>query len=177
MTLTFCSHEKEISDLLKSGHWPRACAPDLYSHVQSCLQCRDVIAVTLAFKEAREEAAGAARLQTPGVQAPGVLWWRAQLRRRHAALERIAKPIAAAQIFALSINVLVATVFVLWHARRGLYWLSRVAAFPQSQTFHLQTLWTGAFIHSGWSSWSVMVSLGTLALCGVVVLYLAIERR
>jgi hypothetical protein len=172
MTLTCCSREKEISDLLKTGHWPRACAPELHAHVQSCLQCRDLIAVTQAFQQDRAESARAARLQ-----APGVLWWRAQLRRRHAALERIAKPVTAAQIFALSINVLVAMIFVLSQARHGLHWLSRLAALPQSQTFHLETLWTSAFIHSGWSSWSVILALGTLALCGAVVLYLATEHQ
>jgi hypothetical protein len=172
MTLTLCSREKEISDLLKNGHWPRACGPELHAHVESCLRCRDVIAVTQAFQQAREESARAAQLQ-----APGVLWWRAQLRRRHAALESIAKPITVAQIFALSINMLVAMVVALSQARHGLHWLSRLAAFPQSQTFHFKTLWTGTFIHSGWSSWSASLALGTLALCGAVVLYLAIERQ
>jgi hypothetical protein len=172
MTLTFCSREKEISDLLKTGHWPRACAPELHAHVQSCLQCREVIAVTQAFQQARDESARAACLQ-----APGVLWWRAQLRRRHAALERIARPITAAQIFALSITVLAAMVFVLSQARHGLHWLTRLTALSPSQTFHLQTLWTSAFLHSGWNSWSVMLALGTLAFCGAVVLYLATQRQ
>jgi hypothetical protein len=175
MTLTCCSREKEISDLLKTGYWPRACAAELDAHVQSCLRCRDVIAITQAFQQARAESARAARLQAPGVQAPGVLWWRAQLRRRHAALESIAKPITAAQVFALSVNVLVAMVFVLSQARHGLHWLSRLAALPQ--TFHLKTLWTGTFIHAGWSSWSVVLAFGTLALCGAVVLYLATDRQ
>ena len=75
MTFICCAREKEILDLLKTGHLPRACAPELHAHVQSCLQCRDVIAVTQAFQQARAESARAARLQ-----AAGVLWWRAQLR-------------------------------------------------------------------------------------------------
>ncbi|MGB0124628.1 MAG: hypothetical protein WA419_00610 [Silvibacterium sp.] len=172
MILTPCSREKEISDLLKAGHWPRACSPELHAHVRCCRQCRDLIAITQAFQQARAQSARDTRLQ-----APGVLWWRAQLRRRHAALERIARPITAAQIFALSLNVLAAVVFVLSQARHGLHWLSRLAALPQSETFHVKTLWTGVFIHSGWSSWPFILALGTLALCSAVLLYLATEHQ
>jgi hypothetical protein len=172
MTLIFCPHEKAISDLLKAGHWPQACAPELHAHVQFCLQCRDVIAVTQAFQQAHAEPARA----TP-LEAAGVLWWRAQLRRRRAALEHIARPITAAQIFALSINVLVAIAFVFSQARHGLHWLTRLSALPHAQTFHLETLWTSAFIHSGGSSWSVMLALGTLAFCAVIALYLATQRQ
>jgi hypothetical protein len=172
MTFISCPREREISDLLKAGHWPHACAPELRAHVQSCVQCRDVITVTHAFAQAQADPVRA----TP-LEAAGVLWWRAQLRRRRAALEYIARPITAAQIFALSINVLVAIAFLFSQARHGLHWLTSVSAPSQTQAFHLETLWTGAFIHSGGSSWSVMLALGTLAFCAAIALYLATERQ
>jgi len=100
MTLRPCSREKEVAELLERGGWPQACAPDLRAHVSGCRSCGDLVLVTETFQRARAGAAGAARLASPEA-----IWWRAQLRRRNAAVERVGKPILGAQIFALAINL------------------------------------------------------------------------
>jgi hypothetical protein len=48
-----------------------------------------------------------------------VLWWRAQLRRRNAALARIGKPIVGAQIFSVAVTVVAAIFYLAWQAKRG----------------------------------------------------------
>src|ERR1035438_4613488 len=87
MMLRRCPREKEVKELVERGHWPQACAPELRAHVNDCRSCGELVLVTSAFQKARIEAAGAAKLGSPGV-----LWWRAQLRRRNEAVERIGRP-------------------------------------------------------------------------------------
>ena len=77
MILGSCVREKEVSELLRQGHWPHACTAELHAHVDGCRACRDLVLVAASFQKARAQAAGAAPLQSPGL-----LWWRAQLRRR-----------------------------------------------------------------------------------------------
>ncbi len=114
-----CAREKEVRDLLQRGHWPQACSPELRTHVDACRACSTLVLVAQTFQRARADAAGMARLQSPGV-----LWARAQLRRRNAALERIGKPILGAHIFAMAVALLVAGGFLVSQARQGFHWTS-----------------------------------------------------
>ena len=54
--------------------------------------------------------------------APGLLWWRAQIRRRNEALERVERPLVGAQIFTLLLALAAAGGLAAWEARRGLRW-------------------------------------------------------
>src|ERR1700733_13570315 len=98
-----CPHEAEARAVLRSGHWPDACEPELRHHVESCDRCASQLLVLHAFQSARAETVRVAR-----VGHPGLLWWRAQLRRRNEALERVSKPIATAHIFAVCVSLLAA---------------------------------------------------------------------
>jgi hypothetical protein len=176
MRLSACSREKEVKNLLERGQWPQACAPELRAHVGDCRSCRELVLVTAAFKQARAEAVGAAKLGSPGV-----LWWRAQLRRRNAAVERIGRPILGAQIFALAVYLLLAVGFVVWQARHGLAWLTRLEQLPQAAALHLGALWPLELYGQGWSSvltpMVIIPAAATLALLGGVVVYLASEKQ
>jgi hypothetical protein len=176
MRLNACPRDKEVKELLERGQWPSACAPELRVHVEGCHSCGEVVLVTTAFQKARAEAAGAAKLGSPGV-----LWWRAQLRRRNAAVERIGRPILGAQIFALAVNLMLAIVFVVWQARHGFAWLTRLEQLPQTAAMHLDSLWPSMVPGSGWSSllnpMVVIPAAATLALLGGVVVYLASEKQ
>src|SRR5580693_232629 len=101
MNLKSCPHEKEIRELVARGQWPVAAEPDLRGHVAGCRCCSDLVLVAGAFQRARAESVAAAR---PG--SPGALWWRAQLRRRNAVIERISRPLFGAEIFALAVALL-----------------------------------------------------------------------
>ena len=172
MILSSCSHEKEVAELLRRGQWPAACPPDLRAHLSACRSCGDLALVTETFQRARSEAAGAARVSTPGA-----LWWRAQLRSRNAAVERIGKPILGAHIFALAINLFIVVAFLAYQARHGLSWLSWLEQLPQAYSLHLDNLSQSALLNPGWSLMVLVPALATLALLGGVVVYLVSERQ
>jgi hypothetical protein len=172
MTFSPCPHEKEVVGLLSSGRWPQACTPELRTHLGACRSCADLVLVTRAFQTARTHAAAAA---TPA--SPGLLWWRAQLRRRNAAVERIGKPILRAQIFAFSVSILFAVGFLVSQATHGLRWLSWLQQFPQAPQLHWEALWPTAVFNSGSSLPLLIPVLATLALLSGVVIYLASEKQ
>jgi hypothetical protein len=172
MILKPCSREKEVAELLRRGQWPAACAPELRVHVSACRSCGDLVLVTESFHRARSEAANAARISTPGA-----LWWRAQLRRRNAAVERIGRPILGAQIFALAINLCIVAAFLAYQARHGVGWLSWLEQLPEAYSLHSENLSQSALLNPGWSLLVLIPAVATLALlCGVVV-YLASEKQ
>ncbi len=175
MRLRACPREKELKELVERGQWPQACAPELRAHVGHCRSCGDLVLVAMAFQRARSEAASAAKLGSPGV-----LWWRAQLRQRNAAVERIGRPILGAQIFALAVNAMLAVVFVAWQARHGLAWLTRLQQLPQTAALHLDSQWLDSLWPSALTGWGPLVLIpaaATLALLGGVVVYLASEKQ
>jgi hypothetical protein len=172
MPLSPCSHEKEVAALLARGGWPDACEPELRAHVSACRACGDLVLVTETFQRARADAAGAANLGSPGA-----LWWRAQLRRRNAAVKRVGRPLLGAQIFALFILLFLAVGFLLSQARSGLRGLDWLEELTQPHALHLEILWPSALFDSGWSLMALIPALATLALLGGVALYLASEKR
>lgn len=89
MKLRSCNYESELSSALRNGTWPHACGADLQAHVASCHDCRDLVLITESLRHARAESMLAAPLPSPGL-----LWWKAQLRRRNAALERMNESMA-----------------------------------------------------------------------------------
>lgn len=179
MRLSACPREKEVKELVECGRWPvaTAIAPELRSHVSGCCFCRELVVITGAFLRARAEATEMAKLGSPGV-----LWWRAQLRQRNAALDRIGRPILGAQIFALAVNLMLAAGFAVWQARHGLAWLTWMEQLPPTAAFHLDPqrinlLWNAALTDSA-SNWLILLpASATLALLGGVVVYLASEKQ
>jgi hypothetical protein len=172
MRLSACTHEKEVKKLLERGQWPHVALPELRAHVGSCRSCNELALVTMAFQQARNQAAGEARIGSPGV-----LWWRAQLRRRNEAVERIGRSILGAQIFALAMLLLLAVGFMAWQARHGVAWLTGIEQLPQTAELHLGTLWTYALTGSGWNWIVLLPAAATVALLGGVVVYLASEKQ
>jgi hypothetical protein len=174
MTFSACSREKELADVLAKGQWPHACPDELHSHVADCRSCADLVLVAGVFQNARNRSVASANLPSPGV-----LWWRAQLRRRNAAIERVGKPILFAQVFALSIVLLLGLGLAVSQARHGLNWLSWLDRFPQLQfgSFDLQVLLPNTLFNSGWSLTLLIPVLATVAVLGGVAVYLASEKR
>jgi hypothetical protein len=171
MTLRLCSRQAEVLALVARGHWPHACPPELRAHLGDCRSCADLLLVTQAFLDAR--ATTALQAQLP---APGAIWWRAQLRRRNAAVERVGKPILGAYIFALSITLLVAAALVVSQARQGFRWLDWLGQ-SQIAAVHAQSFNPSAWLSSGWSLMVLIPVLATVAVLGAVVVYVAAERQ
>jgi hypothetical protein len=178
MKLTSCPYEKEVRQLTARGQWPDACPPELRAHLSGCRACGDLVLISEAFRQARVESLAAAR-----PVAPAVLFWRAQLRRRNAAMERIARPLLGAQIFACAVTVLAGLGFAGFEARNGVawltwsYWHDWMAQLPQAAVAQWSSLSSGSLSGSAWS-WMVLVpALATLVLLGGVAVYFATDKQ
>ena len=168
MTFRTCSFEKELAQELKDGHWPEGCGPELRAHVRSCGNCSDLVLVTQTFHRARSESERAAPSNSASL-----LWWRAQLRRRNAAAERVSRPITIAQTFAWLVIVLVCMVFVASQYRHGLRWAAWGSEFAPLRSVRLLAIASGQV---GWNLPLFISGFGVLALLSVVVVYLASEK-
>jgi hypothetical protein len=165
-----CSREKEVAELLHQGHWPQVSAEELRAHVQVCRNCSDLVLVTHAFQAARMPAANALRLESAGA-----LWWRAQLRRRNAAIEQIGKPILGAQIFALTMVALVGAGALAWQIRRGFHPASWFDEWPRA--LHLDALLPGSSSGLDGGFWFWFPILATLALVSGMIVYFSSEKN
>lgn len=173
MKLTTCPYEKDLRDLIRRGQWPAAAEayPELRAHLTACRSCSDLALVSGAFQSAR-----AATLAAATPMSPGILLWRAQLRRRSTAIERLSRPLLGAQIFALAVTLLAGLGFTVFEARHGVGWLTWLEQLPQSAALHWQDLLTSSSL-SG-QGWIVLFpALATLALLGGVVVYLVADKQ
>jgi hypothetical protein len=171
MTLRGCSREKEVNELVTRGQWPQAASADVREHVQGCRVCADLVLVASAFQSARAETLAAAQAGQVKLGSAGALWWRAQLRRRRAAVERIERPLVSAQIFALAVSLLAALGLVGFEARHGVAWLDWLEGLPQAATVQMAD-----FSSSGWT-WMLLAAGATLALVAGLVVYLAGDKQ
>jgi hypothetical protein len=154
-----CSRRDEVRGLLAQGHWPEACAAELRTHVEGCRACGEMVMLTQSFRAAREDAAAQAR-PVPA----SLVWWRAQLRRRQAAMEQVSKPIWGAQIFAVVVSVCAAVGLVGWLVERG----------------DLRDFGVGLSLSSLKASWGLLpmvACVGALGMLAAVVVYLTLERE
>jgi len=129
-----------------------------------------MVLVMSTFQAARSGAPVIANLPSAGT-----LWWRAQLRRRNAAIESISKPIFGAQIFALAIAVVVAVGVVLSEAGN---WLRLASWFKElPHIFDLSSLLSASLPHPDGTLWLLLPVLATVALVSGVVVYFASEKQ
>lgn len=166
MTLRPCPREKELAALLDNGYWPHASPADLQQHVSACTSCRGLVAVTQAFR--RERAAASAQ---PRLESPGVLWWRAQLRRRNAAIQRLSRPLLGAQIFAIVLTLVAAGAFLATQLRQGATWLGDLP-----RTLHFAALLPPAWQNSPGAGLALVLLMLFAALAGGAAVYFASDR-
>jgi hypothetical protein len=156
-----CSRRDEVRDVLAQGHWPEACEAELRAHVDGCRACGEMAMLTQSFRVAREGAAAQAR-PVPA----NLVWWRAQLRRRQAAIEQVSKPIWGAQIFAVVVSLCAAVGLAGWLVERG--------------DLRNGISGMGLSLSSMKASWGLLpmvACVGALGLLGAVVVYLTVERE
>jgi hypothetical protein len=151
--------EKEVMAAVRSGQFPAACEPALRKHVQECKSCSQAASLSLGFAEMRAEASEKA---LPG--APGLLFWKAQLRRRNQAIEQITRPILAVEIVGFAVTIVVLGL-VAWK------WITA----PNSDMLSVaQNFASMNFI----GSWGFLAAATALTIClfGGVVLYLVATK-
>lgn len=165
-----CAREAEVSEALHRGNWPDGCASELRNHVVACRICSDLALVTESVQLVRADSSAAPRLEPPGV-----LWWRAQLRKRNAAIERIDKPILGAQLFAFAVIIAVGVGALAWQVRQG----HRLSAWIKDLwgTLDFGSLLPASFEHGGSGLWVLVPVLATIALLSGVAVYLASEKQ
>ena len=166
MTFRGCSCEKELRQALQSGHWPAACAPELRDHVHECESCSDLVLVTQAFLLARQHPSEAADVPA------NLVWWRAQLRRRRAAAEKVSAPITVAQIFAWAISLVAAIGFFSSQYQHGLRWGAWWSEMAP-RIFNFSPL---ANAKLDWNFVVLIPTVGALALVAGLVVYLVAEK-
>ena len=167
--LSPCNRESELLALLRSGGWPLAGDPELHAHVRVCRRCAEIVLVSGALQKSRAEAAAAVELPDPGI-----LFWRAAIRRRLAAAERINRPLVGAQGFALVIAAVMLIGVVITQAQHGLRWLTWWSAIADSSSVIAQPLqWLGT--HSS-NLLFVVPALAMLAVLSGMAAWLALER-
>ena len=172
MNAGFCVHEAEVTQALKEARWPQATEPALRDHVRDCATCRELVAVTQAMLQARTNA-----MQAPRLESPGALWWRADVRRRREAMQRMDQPIRLVERFAFLFALLAAVAAALWQrasVAAAWTWASDVW---HSGAFQFSSLWSPAAGASGWMLALVITCVITVAGFGGVAVYLATTRE
>ncbi len=161
-----CPRQSEVAAQVLRGQWPAGCVEDLRQHVNGCRACGELVLVMLAFQSARAQA-----VSGPAPVSAGVLWWRAQLRRRNAAVERIARPILGAQIFALVVTIAIAAILLVAQARNVPRWFSWLTQPGQSPGLHFEDLWSSALAMPVWGLMLLVFGLAAVAVLGGFVLF------
>jgi hypothetical protein len=164
-----CAREKEIAALLERGQWPQASPADLRAHAESCRTCADLILVTTSLKTSRRTSIPAA------LPTAGALWWRAQLRKRNQAIEKISRPLIGAQIFAFAVVFVVAIAGAAWELRRGTELLAWLEQIPRA--LHFSALLPGSAPVFDGSLWFLVPLLAMLALVGGIAVYFSLEKQ
>lgn len=169
MTVRTCPREKELAEALRAGYWPEACDSSLRTHVQSCEHCAERLLLTHSFKAARAEAMAAGTLPHPGI-----LWWRAQLRKRNDALEQVSRPTRwVSRVALLAMMVVVAAVLV-WRSDFVGEWLGWFGAMPHSSSFRIESLWATV---GNWNSLLLLTCAVSLVVFGAVAVVVVSKEQ
>jgi hypothetical protein len=171
MKLYGCSREAELTATLRRGAWPAAAEPDLRSHVELCRHCQETVLVTQALQASRRQA-----METVPLQAPGLLWWRAQLRRRNQTMERATRPVALVELVSVFVTLAAAAGLAVWRWRDVGDWLRWVGGLSHSPLFRFDSL-SGASPESGAVTLIAVACTAALVLFAALAVYLLTARE
>lgn len=169
-----CPRDSEIESMLLQGHWPHACDPELRTHIDACPQCRQQVLLAHTFQSARTQA-----VQAATVPHPGLLWWKAQLLRRNAALRQVGRPVTTAQIFALVVSMAAAATILIRQSQTESNWFAWLSAPFTTLHFDAASFFasTQADLTPAFGQILLAAAVGTLLLLGGVIVYLASDRQ
>ena len=168
MRLGACSRESELSEALRTGAWPLTCDASLRAHVEQCEICHATALLAQLLKQDRSAAMTAMPLGSPGL-----LWWRAQILQRHAAIRQAAQPVRLAIAVALCSSIGVLIITLLGLRSQIADWITSIASVPVSAL--LDSAWSQTTAALGFGL--VVFAIAVLATIGGLVVYEAVQRE
>ncbi len=163
----WCSYQEKLALELRHGRSPEDWDEPLRNHVANCPLCKDLMYVTQSLQQDRTETVKSAR-----VASPGTLWWQAQVRMRNGAMERINRPVALAEKFALIILAIAFVASIAWKGGQILGWFMG----PEAAA-HSSTQAANPAVFNGWTTFFMVAGLGTVAICAALAVYLLREKE
>jgi hypothetical protein len=164
-----CPRSADVAAAVVGGDLLRAGDTELHQHVALCESCGDLAMVMSSLRAERDRSRRAAP-----VPAAGLVWWRAQLRRRQEAASAAAAPVTIVHAITLAFALMLA-VFFAWTAGR---W----AGMPDL-AFHVPALpaWLAAPASDAADSsasvrYGLILAASTWLILGPVALYFALRR-
>jgi hypothetical protein len=149
-----CPREQDVIDAIVTGRWPDRSDESLRAHAAECAICKELVEVTSVMRLDRD-----GLHEQMSLPSAGQVWWRAAVRARLEASQRVARPMS--WIFGISLacaaGLAIAVVQLLWSPMR--------VAFGSSP--------------DAWAAWlnleftrllQTLTNLGPLATTGVIVL-------
>jgi len=150
-----CPREQDVINAIVTGRWPDRCDESLSAHAAECAICEELVEVTSVLRLDRE-----GLHEEMSLPSAGQVWWRAAVRARLEASQRVARPFS--WLFGVSVACAVGLTF----------------AVVQLLWSPMQLAW-GSSSSGVWASWFdfefsrlllALTNLGPLATTGVFVL-------
>jgi len=155
MTAAECSREQDVINAIVTGRWPDQCDESLCAHAAECAVCKELVEVTSVMRLDRD-----GLHKEMSLPSAGQVWWRAAIRARLEASQRVAQPMS--WIFGISLacaaGLAIAAVQLLWSPMRVAFGGSS----PDAWASWLDLAFTRLLL--------TLTNLGPLATTGVFVL-------
>ena len=141
MTAPECPREQDVINAIVTGRWPDRCDEALCVHAAECAVCKELVEVASVMRLDRD-----GLHEEMSLPSAGQVWWRAAIRARLEASQRVARPMS--WIFGVSVacaaGLAFAVVQLLWSSMRSAFGGSSPGAwsawFDLQLTMLLQTL-------------------------------------
>jgi hypothetical protein len=150
-----CPREQDVINAIVTGRWPDRCDESLSMHAEECAVCKELVDVASVLRIDRE-----GFHEEMNLPFAGQVWWRAAIRARLEASQRVAQPMS--WIFGISLacaaGLAIAVVQLLWSPMHVAFGSSSPAAWA-------------AWLDLGFTRLLLtLTNLGPLATTGVFVL-------
>jgi hypothetical protein len=160
MSALVCEKENAVLEAIRLGQWQE----ELREHVADCPSCADAALAAQFLQDVRESDLASTR-----VPSAGWMWWRAQLRAKREAAERIVEPITIVERVAYVFAALSIAGLIFWNWSSIRAWLS-----PVGGAWKLTSLSAQSYLLALWekSGFLMVVGAGALVLFLSLIAYL-----
>jgi hypothetical protein len=116
MTAPECPREQDVINAIVSGRWPDRCDESLSVHAAACAVCKELVEVTSVLRVDRD-----GLHEEMSLPSAGQVWWRAAIRARLEASQRVARPMSwiLGVSAACAAGLAIAVVQLLWSPMQG----------------------------------------------------------